>query len=117
MALLGFARGLIGESHDATPITMELDPDNRAAGRQPTDGTPVECAVMDVPGREITALGLDMPQKVRRVFFDPTADGVPPVDEQDRLRVRGETLNVLSVQRIPAGSMAGSIVLGLVVNE
>lgn len=116
MALLEFARSLVGVTHDATPVTLAFDPENRAAGRQPTDGDDVPCVVVDMPGNEARSLGLEVPVRLRRVFFDPTTGGEPPVDTNDQLRVRGETLDVLSVQRVESGSMAGSIVIGRVGN-
>lgn len=117
MALLDFAISLVGVSYQATPVTLAFDPDNRAAGRQPTDGTPVECVVVDMPGNEARSLGLEVPVRLRRVFFDPMPDGSAPVDTNDQLKVRGETLDVLSVQRIETPGDEGSIAITRVANS
>jgi hypothetical protein len=117
MPLLDFARSLVGVEHEATPVTLAVNPDDRAAGRVPTEGEPLACVVIDLPGSEARAFGLELPQRLRRLFFDPV-DGVPiAFDPQSRLRARGELINVLSVQRVESGSMAGTIVNGQVVNE
>ena len=118
MPLMDFARSLTKVSHEATPVTLAVDPNNRAAGRVPTEGEPIKCVVIDLPGSEARSFGLELPQKLRRLFFNPAPGGVPyTFDPQSRLRARGELINVLSVQRIESGSMAGTIVNGQVVNE
>jgi len=117
MALLDFARGLVGMTYTATPITLAVDPDDRSAGRVPTEGATYPAVVVDVPGNEVRSLGLEVPQRLRRVFLDPDPDGVTlNVPTESQIRIRGETLNVLSSQRIDGGSMRGTIVIGQVVN-
>lgn len=117
MALLDFARGLVGTTHEAVPVTMAVDPDDRAAGRVPTEGDPLQAVVIDMPGNEARSLGLEVPQRLRRIFLDPGTDGVPlNIPTESQIRVRGETVNVLSSQRIDGGSMRGTIVIGQVLN-
>jgi hypothetical protein len=119
MALLDFALSLVGTSHQATPVTLASSTTNRAAGRVPTDGEPLECVAIDIPGNEARSMGLELPAKLRRLFFDPDEDGEPLNFDTSttQLRVRGELLNILSVQRIETGSMTGTIVNAQVVNQ
>lgn len=95
---------------------MTDDLSDRSGGPTPTDGDPLTAVVIDLPGTEARALGVELPAKLRRVYFDPVPGGGAPVSTDDRIRVRDEVLNVLSVQRIERGSFAGTIVNAVVIN-
>lgn len=74
------------------PTDYDTDPDY-----QPLKSIPV--SVLELGGSEAFALGLSVATKLRRVFCD-LESGSAPFDTENRLRVRGETLNVLNVRAL-----------------